>query len=136
MTLILSLPLLMLLLALSQVPTSVAITPDGFRAARHIGTYSLVLRKRQGFVRLAHDTGALLVPVLGVGEPNVIKGGYTPLCLAGKFFNPSRVSPIKVVFGPAVGVVSGESLDDTHKRYMEALLALGKEHGVQLDIVE
>ena len=116
--------------------TSVAITPDGFRQGHYMGQYSLVLRKRQGFVRLAHDTGALLVPVLGVGEPDVIKGTFRWGCIIPKALTPARVSPIKVVFGPPVGVVSGESLDDTHKRYVEVLLALGKEHGVQLDIAE
>jgi hypothetical protein len=95
-----------------------------------------VLKKRKGFVKLAHETGALLVPVLGVGEPKTIKGAYGPLCLAGKFFNPSRVNPIKVVFGSPVCVLAGEGLEDTHKRYVEALLALGKEQGVHLDVVE
>jgi 2-acylglycerol O-acyltransferase 2 len=101
-----------------------------------MGTYSLVLKKRKGFVKLAHETGALLVPVLGVGEPNIIKGTFRWGCIIPKALTPARVNPIKVVFGPPVCVVAGEGLEDTHKRYVEALLALGKEQGVHLDVVE
>lgn len=40
-----------------------------------MGSYRLVLRRRSGFVRLAGDTGAALVPVLGVGEAKVTGPG-------------------------------------------------------------
>jgi hypothetical protein len=35
----------------------------------------------------------------------------------------------------AVTLHDGESTEQLHKRYLHALLALGKEHGVQLELV-
>jgi hypothetical protein len=40
-----------------------------------MGTYQLTLTRRLGFVRLAAEAGAALVPVLGVGEPDVTGPG-------------------------------------------------------------
>jgi 1-acyl-sn-glycerol-3-phosphate acyltransferase len=40
-----------------------------------MGSYRLVLRRRLGFARLAAEAGAPLVPVIGVGEPDVTGPG-------------------------------------------------------------
>ncbi len=119
-----------------QTPTSVAMTPDGFNGMKYKGSYSLVLAKRKGFVRLAHATGAAIVPVLGVGEPDVPLGPGTSMSLYLKVVLPVRATPIRVVFGKPVAVEEGESVEDTHMRYVDALLALGKQHGVPLEIAE
>jgi hypothetical protein len=42
-----------------------------------MGTYDLVLRRRLGFIKLAAEVGTPLVPVLGVGEPEVTGVGGT-----------------------------------------------------------
>jgi hypothetical protein len=47
-----------------------------------MGSYRLVLRRRLGFARLAAEADAPLVPVLGVGEPEVTgTGGFGALAL-------------------------------------------------------
>lgn len=44
--------------------TSIAITPGGFREPTHTGQYQLLIKeRRRGFVSLALETGAALVPV-------------------------------------------------------------------------
>lgn len=52
-----------------QEPKSVCLTPGGFREAKYLGTYKAALHCRRGFCRLALETRAALVPVIGVGEP-------------------------------------------------------------------
>ena len=135
--------MILLILLLPQAPTSVALTPDGFAQGKYAGSYSLILNKRRGFIRLAHETGALLVPVLGLGEHKTVPGSpYTPNTLGfyswlvPKALTVTRAQPIKVVFGKPLVVVRGESVEKMHVRYVDALLALGKEHGVELNIVE
>jgi hypothetical protein len=54
-----------------QTPKSVCITVGGFREAKYAGTYNVAAKCRRGFARLALETGAALVPVVGVGEPFV-----------------------------------------------------------------
>jgi hypothetical protein len=121
----------------------VVITPDGFAQGKYAGSYSLILNKRKGFIRLAQETGALLVPVLGIGEHKTVPGGpYTPnvagfyAWLVPKALTVTRTHPVKVVFGKPLQVTRGESVEKTHQKYVEALLALGKEHGVELRVVE
>lgn len=55
-----------------QVPKSVCLTLGGFREAKYLQTYNVAVRCRKGFARLAAETGAALVPVIGVGEPYVV----------------------------------------------------------------
>lgn len=51
-----------------SIPTSVALCPGGFAEASFARTNKVILSKRLGFIRLAFETGAQLVPVLGIGE--------------------------------------------------------------------
>lgn len=167
-----------------------------------MGSYRLVIRRRLGFARLASEAGAALVPVLGVGEPQVAgEGGpgavalrwlicYRYLgCLGdasgawgrlhqstaavcgrcpSRSINPAGPPPAKpgrpserargqpfargtpnqpppaprrprelrVVFGPPVAPLPGESPAGLHARYLSALAALAKRHGVPIEIAE
>lgn len=123
--------------------TSVALTPGGWSEATHTGGYDLLLKDRTGFVKLALETRAALVPVLCLGEHLV---GSVPHLL-GKpgFFVPvtnwlvrtmssQRPKAVQVVFGAPVSPHEGESVRQLHQRYTASLLALGKQHGVELNI--
>jgi hypothetical protein len=57
---------------LTQTPKSVCITIGGFREAKYLGSYHVVAKCRRGFARLALETGASLVPVIGVGEAFIV----------------------------------------------------------------
>ena len=121
--------------SLLQASSSVALTPDGFTQAKYVGTYKLILKQRKGFIRLAHTTGATLVPVLGIGEPFIV-GRASFGARALKLLSTYRPYPVKVVFGRPVVPEPAEGVAGTHARYMEELVALGKEHGVEVEIVE
>ncbi|GBF98241.1 hypothetical protein Rsub_11061 [Raphidocelis subcapitata] len=110
-------------------PTSVAICPGGWAEARHMGSYRLVIRRRLGFARLASEAGAALVPVLGVGEPEVTgEGGPGAVAL--------RPRSLRVVFGDPVAPLPGEPPAALHARYLAALSALAARHGVPIEMAE
>jgi 1-acyl-sn-glycerol-3-phosphate acyltransferase len=115
--------------------TSIAITPGGWKESRHLCSYNLILQKRLGFVALAVETGAQLVPVLCLGEQDLV-GPATFWYWWVKYLACNRPMPVRVVFGPAMAARDGESVVQLHARYIEALLAMGKQHGVQLQVVE
>ncbi|GBF96565.1 diacylglycerol O-acyltransferase 2A [Raphidocelis subcapitata] len=123
------------LLADKKVPTSVCITPGGFRETKYLQSYAVVLACRRGFARLSVETGTPLVPVVGIGEPH-IAGAPAMLARITKTLVPYRPYPLKVVFGEPVVPKAGESADDLHARYCKSLLALGKAFNVPLRIVE
>lgn len=81
-----------------QAGTSVAVTPGGWRDSDHLQTYNIVLKRRQGFVQLAAETGAQLVPVLCLGEQELV-GPPEPGYKLIKWVIPPRPMPIHVVFG-------------------------------------
>eukprot|EP00878_Enallax_costatus_P002787 GHUV01002978.1.p1 GENE.GHUV01002978.1~~GHUV01002978.1.p1 ORF type:complete len:582 (+),score=78.61 GHUV01002978.1:672-2417(+) len=123
---------------------SVALTPGGFKELQHVRTNNIVLQKRKGFVALALETGAQLVPVLCVGEQNVVipprKAGESYRYKGMKwgiwaFLLAHRPYPIKVVFGPAMSPAVGESVEELHARYTAALVQLGQEHGMELQVM-
>ncbi|KAG2430477.1 hypothetical protein HXX76_010000 [Chlamydomonas incerta] len=118
------------------------------------GTYDLVLRNRKGFVRVALQTGASLVPVLSYGETDtfhtyipspssraaavmrVLKqvfGFSTPLCwgtgLFGGWGMIALQVPLTVVVGAPIKVEkvakpTDEQVAALHKTYTEALQKL------------
>lgn len=87
---------------------SVAITPGGWREGKLHGSYQLVLKARKGFVQLAQETGAALVPVLCLGEQEVATAPTAngPLLWAYRFLTTFRPSPVKVVFGEVSSVMT------------------------------
>lgn len=80
-------------------PTSIAIAPGGLAEARFGRSNKVLLSKRFGFVRLAVETGAQLVPVLGVGEELV--GGAYATTLAAALLLPTKRVPVNVSGRPA-----------------------------------
>ncbi|KIY93855.1 hypothetical protein MNEG_14106 [Monoraphidium neglectum] len=98
-------------------------------------SYAVVARCRRGFARLARDTGAALVPVIGVGE-TYLAGRPTLFARVFKALKPFRPYPLKVVFGQPIEPKDGETADELHTRYCDGLLALAKQHNVPLRIVE
>lgn len=112
-----------------------ALTPGGLQEALYVNSCNLVLNRRKGFVRLAAECNAALVPVLCLGEQNVVSAA----CLGFrvfKFLVAWRPVAQRVVFGSPIVRQENESVDDLHARYVAALLAVGKEHGVSLNVVE
>jgi hypothetical protein len=75
-------------------PTSIALCPGGWAEARFARTNKVLLSKRLGFVRLAVETGAQLVPVLGVGEERV--GGAGAKMFAAALVLPAKPVPLHV----------------------------------------
>ncbi|KAI8469894.1 MAG: diacylglycerol acyltransferase-domain-containing protein [Monoraphidium minutum] len=125
---------LLRLLTSEEAPASVAVTPGGWREAARAGSYRLTLRRRLGFVKLAAEAGAALVPVLGVGEPEITgPAGADPFM---RWLICHRPRPLKVVFGAPVAPLPREPLPETQARYITSLQALAAEHGVALEIVE
>jgi len=149
-----------LLLALGCVPadkatlkqhlqscTSVALAPGGWSEPAHTGGYELLLKSRSGFVSLALETGAALVPVLCLGE-QAVAGDPQLSQLPGfneavskwaswtmRLIQSWRPVPVHVVFGEAVVAREGEDVEQLHRHYTAALLQLGKQHGVALKLV-
>jgi 2-acylglycerol O-acyltransferase 2 len=110
---------------------------------------TLYLKKRQGFIRLAIETGRPLVPVFAFGESMTFRMftsgrgirewisrrfriAAVPFC--GRFYSvvPFQV-PIHVVVGPAVPVIkrsnpTKEEVAEVHDRYIAEVAALFQRH--------
>jgi hypothetical protein len=87
---------------------SIAVTPGGWREGRNHGSYQLILKQRRGFVQLAQQTGALLVPVLCLGEQDVATmPSRNNLLWAYRFLLAFRPHPVKVVYGQVSLVTAG-----------------------------
>ncbi|XP_030637407.1 2-acylglycerol O-acyltransferase 3b [Chanos chanos] len=118
------------------------------------GVNTVVMRQRKGFVRLALENGADLVPVYSFGENDLFKQvvfpegsmgrrlqsifkhvmGFAPCLFAGErwLLMPYR-SPVTTVVGspisvPRVPCPSEEQVDHYHRLYMEALTHLFHKH--------
>jgi hypothetical protein len=110
--------------------------------------HKLVLRERKGFVKLAMQQGADLVPVYAFGETSLYKhhqvgiglrkwlqkrfGVAIPL-VSGEFGMMPYRRPVTLVFGAPIAVElnanpSAEQLDAMHGRYMAALSELFETH--------
>ncbi|KAI8471046.1 MAG: hypothetical protein J3K34DRAFT_418377 [Monoraphidium minutum] len=118
-----------------KTPKSVCITIGGWRESKYLMSSAVVARCRRGFARLAAETGASIVPVIGVGEAYVA-GEPTLFGRVFKSLKPYRPYPIKVVFGEPIVPAEGEDPDALRERYCAALLRLAKQHDVPLRIVE
>ncbi|XP_067348152.1 2-acylglycerol O-acyltransferase 3b isoform X2 [Channa argus] len=121
------------------------------------GLNTVVVKQRKGFVRLALELGADLVPVYSFGENELFKQvifsegsqsrklqelfkkimGFAPCLFVGERFAflPYR-TPITTVVGCPIAVPkrvipSEEEVDHYHQLYMEALFKLFHEHKVK-----
>ncbi|XP_033996104.1 diacylglycerol O-acyltransferase 2-like [Trematomus bernacchii] len=126
------------------------------------GVNILVMRQRKGFVRVALEFGADLVPVYAFGENNLFKQvvlsegslgrrlqelfkkimGFAPCLFVGEYIGilPYR-NPITTVVGSPISVpkhinATEEEVDHFHKLYMEALSKLFHEHKVSCGLSE
>ena len=111
-----------------------------------LGTFDhkdvLYLRKRQGFLRLAMETGGGVVPVYCFGENRLFKhtsptllrfwrlvnrfapvGAPFPVCGPFNLMLPFR-GDLRLAFGDPLFHRRGETLDDFHARYIDAIEAL------------
>jgi 2-acylglycerol O-acyltransferase 2 len=117
-------------------------------------TLKLYLKKRQGFVRLAMETGKPLVPCLGFGENEIfdtlvtskgdvgIKGmlylfqqAFMKLTTVGPpiITNPTpRSVQLSVVVGAPVDMDMRKTVEENHVRYMQAISKLFEKHASQL----
>lgn len=102
-----------------QSGCSVAITPGGWREGRFHGSYQLLLKERRGFVQLAQETGAALVPVLCLGEQDAARAPSVGPLWACRLLTTFRPSPVKVAFGQ----VSSDSLHTVCPVLPELLLS-------------
>lgn len=111
------------------------------------GRFTLYLQKRKGFIKLALETGAAIVPCLGFGENDAFDT-YVPdagqdkrlmqmllsICKWLRFSTPllksplPRRKPIHVVVGAPVKFDRDSSVEDCHAQYVAALTKLYNEH--------
>ncbi|KAK5917827.1 hypothetical protein CgunFtcFv8_002639 [Champsocephalus gunnari] len=126
------------------------------------GINTLVMRQRKGFVRVALEFGADLVPAYAFGENEIFKQvifsegslgrrlqdlfkkimGFAPCLFAGEHMGilPYRI-PITTVVGSPISVpkhikATEEEVDHFHNLYMEALSKLFHEHKVSCGLSE
>ena len=111
------------------------------------GRFTLYLKRRQGFLKLALETGAAVVPCLGFGENDcfstldVTKHEHASLMnlllrirKVLRFSTPlvtwpiPRRNPIHVVVGAPVAFAPGTSVEECHKQYIVAVTKLYNEH--------
>lgn len=123
----------------------------------HPGDYNLVLKKRKGFVRIALETGATLVPVFSFGE-NDIYSTYLPkngslLQKFQQFFKRLTTVGFPIVWGygiifpykrPITTVVgnpihvekceqpTNEQVDELHKHFISELVKLFETYKVTI----
>lgn len=126
------------------------------------GVNTVVMRQRKGFVRMALEFGADLVPVYSFGENELFRQvifsegslgrrlqdlfkkimGFAPCLFVGEHmaFLPYR-TPITIVVGSPISVPkritpTEEEVDHFHGLYMEALFKLFHEHKVSCGLSE
>lgn len=114
--------------------------------------HKIVLKERKGFVKLAMQQGAQLVPVYAFGETSLYHhhqigigfrkwlqkrfGVAVPL-VSGQYGMMPYRKPVTLVFGAPIQVTlnadpSGKELDKVHQQYMQALQELFDEHKASL----
>jgi len=125
--------------------SSIVLVPGGAAEALHAAPGTFKLIRRQGFLRLARETGARPVPCLGFGENRAFSTmHFAPdsaafrwqqrLAKCLSFSTPIVVSPfcvrhpIHVVVGEPVRFPEGASLEDCQKQYMAAVEKLYHAH--------
>jgi Diacylglycerol acyltransferase len=126
-------------------PSSVVLVPGGAKEALYATPGRFRLVRRLGFVRLALDTGAIPVPILGFGENNAFSTiafepgtiGFQIQHRVSEFLSfsiPILTSPfcvrhpIDVVVGEPVVFPPGASVHECQAQYMSAVDALYDAH--------
>ncbi|XP_034147518.1 diacylglycerol O-acyltransferase 2-like [Esox lucius] len=126
------------------------------------GVNTVVMKQRKGFVRMALESGADLVPVYSYGENNIFRQvifpegsvsqrlqqlfkkamGFAPCLFVGErwFWMPYHC-PVTTVVGSPIAVPkrpspTQEDVDHYHLLYMEALAKLFSEHKVACGLSE
>ncbi|TNN72458.1 Diacylglycerol O-acyltransferase 2 [Liparis tanakae] len=126
------------------------------------GVHAVVMRQRKGFVRVALEFGADLVPVYSFGENELFRQvvfsegslgwrlqylvkkvlGFAPCLILGErlAFLPYR-TPITTVVGSPISVPkrvtpTQEEVDHYHQLYMDGLCKLFHEHKVSCGLLE
>jgi hypothetical protein len=107
------------------------------------GKHRLFLKSRKGFVKLAIESGASLVPIFTFGETSLYEhwplllglrtwlvknlGVAIPL-ISGEFgWLPFRV-PVTAVVGAPIPCQATDDVDEVHARYVAALVKLFNDH--------
>lgn len=126
--------------------SSIAVTPGGWSEPIFTGgAYRLDISRLQRYLSLASAAGATLVPVLCLGEQLVSTDHLCnpEPCAWPTFARWVRLlllatppEPVHVVFGAPVTPQQGKSLQQLHRRYMQALSNLAKQYGVQYELVK
>lgn len=128
-----------------QQGDSVVLVPGGAAEALHAhpGVMKLQLKGRYGFVKLALETGAQLIPVLGLGENDIFETLYDSDSIVAKmqrklgkimtFTLPiltwpiPRRRPIHVIVGKPLVFLS-KDVEECHAQYLQHLQALYDQH--------
>ena len=139
-------------IAEGQKGTAMLISLGGAEEFYHMNenTLDLVILKRKGFIKIALQTGAHLVPVIGFGENelftrlthqifdpihamfNATIRAAAPLFKGKNYGLPAR-HPLVTVVGKPIFVKkntkpSQQEIDELHQRYLDALLCLYNEY--------
>ncbi|KAL7579366.1 hypothetical protein ACA910_014039 [Epithemia clementina (nom. ined.)] len=126
---------------------SVVLLPGGAPEALLANPQKMVLslKRRKGFIKMAMETKASIVPVLGFGENSAFpihvpaKGSWLfelqkQLCRLFSFSTPFILSPfplpnpVHVVVGKPVEFDPSKSIDECHAQYLKALEDMYNEH--------
>jgi len=131
---------------------SVALVPGGqaeMRESRSILDEVVLLRRHKGFIRMAIENGADLVPMYCFGETQIFDNVYYPKMQSwfvkrigfgfphfpyGKYYLPvPRDSPLRLVVGEPIPVTklaqpTEEQIDEIHQKYFDSLKALVEKH--------
>ena len=121
--------------------------PGGAVEALHAHPQTMVLKQRQGFVKLARETSAKVLPVIGFGENEIFKRithplfqplhklfhfifkSSAPLFMGKTWFGFPALHPLVTVVGSAIRVEkiqypSKQQIDELHEKYMQSLQKL------------
>jgi len=134
---------------------SIALVPGGqaeMRESRSCYDEVVILRRHKGFVRVALENGADLVPMYCFGETGIFDNIYLPTIQSwflrkigfgyplfpyGKYYLPvPRPCPMRLIIGEPIPVTrvpqpTEEQVNELHKKYFDSLEALIEKHKVE-----
>jgi len=131
---------------------SIGLVPGGqaeMRESRSFSDEIVLIRRHKGFIRMAIENGADLVPMYSFGELGIFDNIYLPKIQNwflrrigfgfphfpyGRYYLPvPRSCPMKLVVGepievPKIAQPTQEQIDEIHKKYFDSLQALIEKH--------